>query len=69
MIMILRKQSTSCPNCESAAVYRSRRRGFAELLLHRVLFISPYRCYECDDRHYRFRLAHPPKQQPNQRSA
>jgi len=26
------------------------------MLLHRVLFISPYRCYDCDDRHYRFRF-------------
>ena len=49
-------KTSNCPNCASPSVYRSKRRGLAELLLHRVLFISPYRCYDCDDRHYRFRL-------------
>jgi hypothetical protein len=56
MITISRKPTTNCPKCESASVYRSKRRGVAETFLHRVLFISPYRCYDCDNRHYRFRL-------------
>ena len=49
-----------CPNCSSVSVYRSRRRGLAEFLLHRVAFISPYRCSECDFRHFRFRLTQSP---------
>jgi len=57
MLKLSRNQTTHCPKCESAEVYRSKRRGVAELLLHRVLFISPYRCYDCDDRHFRFRLS------------
>jgi hypothetical protein len=28
-----------------------------ESLLHYILFMSPYRCDECDERHFRFRLA------------
>jgi hypothetical protein len=59
MLSISRKPTTHCPKCESASVYRSKRRGVAELLLHRVLFISPFRCYDCDDRHYRFRSPRP----------
>jgi hypothetical protein len=26
------------------------------MLLHRVLLLSPFRCYDCDDRHFRFRF-------------
>jgi hypothetical protein len=26
-----------------------------ESFLHYILFVSPYRCDECDDRHLRFR--------------
>jgi len=54
-----------CPNCGSAEVYRSRRKGLKEFFLHRLFFISPYRCAECDYRHLRSRLPgssnHPPK--------
>jgi hypothetical protein len=28
-----------------------------ESILHNVLFISPYRCDECFERHFRFRSA------------
>jgi hypothetical protein len=28
-----------------------------ESFLHYILFVSPYRCNECDERHLRFRLA------------
>ena len=54
---ISRNKISNCPKCASPKVYRSRRRGLAELFLHRVLFISPYRCYDCDDRHFRFTLS------------
>lgn len=45
-----------CPNCgESASVYRSKRRSFAENVLHRILFVTPYRCLTCDVRFFDFR--------------
>jgi len=51
-------KSAGCPNCGSASVWRSRRRGFREFLLH-LLHIEPYRCWECDERHFRFRKSDP----------
>ena len=48
-----------CPNCANASIYRSRRNGTVEFLLHTLLFMSPYRCKACDVRHFRFRLARP----------
>jgi len=44
-----------CPDCGSASIHRSRRRDFVESILHYALFISPYRCDECYERHFRFR--------------
>jgi hypothetical protein len=46
-----------CPDCGSASLHRSRRKGLVESLLYRVLLLSPYRCDECYERHFRFRLA------------
>jgi hypothetical protein len=52
---ILRKSSL-CPNCASHAMYRSKRKGLLEQILHSVLFVSPYRCKRCDQRYFRLRL-------------
>jgi len=46
-----------CPECGSASLHRSRRKGTVESLLYHALFISPYRCGECFERHFRFRSA------------
>jgi hypothetical protein len=35
------------------------------MLLHRVLLISPFRCYNCDDRHFRFRFHSPTQRVPD----
>ncbi len=51
-------RSSGCPNCGSAALYRSKRHGVAEFLLHHLLRITPYRCKACDVRHFRSRLHH-----------
>src|SRR5260370_1159760 len=46
-------RSSGCPNCGSgsASLYRSKRHGVAEFLLHHLLHITPYRCKECGVRH------------------
>jgi hypothetical protein len=41
-----------CPFCRSADVRRSKRRGFFELYLLRLVLLRPFRCMECDRRHY-----------------
>lgn len=46
-----------CPHCRSAEVRRSRRRGFVEHTILRALFLRPYRCQNCDGRHYGFKFA------------
>jgi hypothetical protein len=45
-----------CPNCGAKKVRRSRRRGLGEALLHVLFFVSPFRCGECYERFFRFRL-------------
>jgi len=53
------RKSFMCPNCGSHGIYRSRRKGLFEHVLHNALFMSPYRCGSCDLRHFRFRLSSP----------
>jgi predicted RNA-binding Zn-ribbon protein involved in translation (DUF1610 family) len=47
----------ACPNCQSTSIYRSRRRGLKEFFFHHVLFMSPYRCKDCDTRFLHRRIA------------
>jgi hypothetical protein len=42
----------SCPNCGKPKVQRSRRHGFVERRLLRLLHLSPYRCMDCNRRFY-----------------
>jgi len=51
-------RSSGCPNCGSASLYRSKRHGVGEFLLHHLLRITPYRCKKCDVRHFRSRVHH-----------
>ncbi len=51
-----KKRSVHCPNCQGEKVRRSRRKGIGESLLHRLLFMSPYRCLDCHERFFRNRL-------------
>lgn len=44
-----------CPNCGSTSIRRSRRKSLLESFLHYALFLTPYRCEECDQRHLRLR--------------
>ena len=43
-----------CPNCESARIHLSRRKGFLEKGILAMIFIRPFRCEECDDRFFRW---------------
>ena len=47
-----------CPNCGGASIYKSHRKGPLEFILRWIFFISPYRCQDCDTRHFRFRFSH-----------
>ena len=53
-----------CPSCGSPAIHRSRRKGFRESLLRWVFFISPYRCHDCNYRHFRLSF-HTPRHPGN----
>jgi transposase-like protein len=44
------KRMKECPRCQSSQVRRSRRRGFQERVVHRLLFVWPYQCRECNIR-------------------
>jgi DNA-directed RNA polymerase subunit RPC12/RpoP len=52
-----RNRSAHCPTCGSVLLHKSRRENFVEDFLHYILFLSPYRCGECDGRHLRLRLS------------
>jgi hypothetical protein len=45
-----------CPECGSNALRPSRRRGPIERFLFVILFLVPYRCRDCEERHFRFGL-------------
>jgi len=61
-------QTGHCPDCGSASLHRSRRKDFVESFLHYALFISPYRCDECYERHFRFRSVKDVEHAPSQRT-
>jgi len=46
-----------CPHCGSVDVRRSKRRGFFELFVLRILPLRPYRCKNCDWRYYSLKRA------------
>jgi hypothetical protein len=43
-----------CPNCDSARVHLSRRKGLLEKGILAMIFIRPFRCEECDGRFFRW---------------
>jgi hypothetical protein len=49
-----------CPNCESARIHQSRRRGIVERVILALLFVRPFRCELCDQRFFRWSLATDP---------
>ena len=49
-----------CPNCASARIHQSRRKGLAESLILTALFVRPFRCERCDERFFRWSFAAKP---------
>jgi hypothetical protein len=43
-----------CPLCKSKYIGRSRRRGFIESMLFKLVNVRPYRCQSCDLRFFRW---------------
>jgi hypothetical protein len=54
--MPILNKSSPRPNCASRTFHRSKRKGLLEQVLHSFLLVNPYRCNECDQRYFRFRL-------------
>ena len=46
--------SRECPHCGSLAVRRSARKDLFEVLVLPLLLLRPFRCEDCDRRHYGF---------------
>jgi len=57
-----------CPKCNSLAVRRSHRRGLHEQIILRILLQRPFRCQDCEQRHYGFVLARSAHAGPSRRS-
>jgi len=49
-----------CPNCQSARIHQSRRKGILERVILALLFVRPFRCERCDERFFRHSLATDP---------
>jgi len=50
-----------CPNCDSARIHISKRKGIVERVILALLFVRPFRCERCDERFFR----HSPATDPN----
>jgi hypothetical protein len=59
--MSILSKSFLCPSCASHAIYKSRRKGLVERILHAVFFVTPFRCGACDERYFRLRFLTPPR--------
>lgn len=46
--------ATTCPKCNSSAIYQSGRRSRDGL--QRLVFFAPVRCHTCNHRYFRFSL-------------
>jgi hypothetical protein len=46
-----------CPNCDSARIHQSRRKGIVEKVILALLFVRPFRCERCDERFFRWRFS------------
>jgi hypothetical protein len=57
-----------CPSCGSHKVHRSVRKGPEDWVRHNLLFQSPYRCNDCDERFFGSRVDHHHKKERHQTS-
>ena len=51
----------ACPECESARIHPSRRKGIVEKRILATIFVRPFRCERCDARFYRWSLSTSPQ--------
>ena len=58
-----------CPNCNSARVHLSRRKGLLEKGVLTMIFIRPFRCEKCDDRFFRWCFSTNPNASPSDKRA
>jgi hypothetical protein len=49
-----------CPNCASARIHLSKRKGLVETVILTLLFVRPFRCERCDERFFRWSFAAKP---------
>jgi hypothetical protein len=49
-----------CPNCGSARIHLSKRKGILERVILASLFVRPFRCELCDERFFRHTFATDP---------
>ena len=54
MERVLWQSVRRCPNCNSFEVHRSKRRSVFEWVVLPLLLLRPFRCQDCDRRHYGF---------------
>jgi len=47
-----RSSMICCPNCDSARIHLSRRKGLLEKGILAMIFIRPFRCEKCDLRFF-----------------
>ena len=64
---IRRSKMICCPNCDSARIHPSRRKGFLEKGLLAMIFVRPFRCEKCDDRFFRWSFSTNPNASPGTR--
>lgn len=50
----------NCPDCGSAQIHRSRRKGILEKAFLAMFFIRPFRCEKCDLRFHRWSFTSKP---------
>jgi hypothetical protein len=60
MQLLFAKKMNECPQCDSALVRRSTRKGFLEHFLYPLLYVWPYRCNDCDVRFLGFHRQYAP---------
>jgi hypothetical protein len=53
-----------CPNCDSARIHLSRRKGFLEKGILAMIFVRPFRCEVCDVRFFRWCFSTNPNASP-----
>lgn len=60
---------THCPECQSENIYKSRRKGWLEAVVLKLIHVRAYRCQSCDLRFFRWATHRRPAAPPATTSA